>query len=66
MKLSQGRFRLGIMKKFFTERVDRHWNSLSRDVVTAPSLLNFEKDLDNAFRHMFFWVVLCEVRSWTG
>ena len=52
MKLCQGRFGLDIMKKFFTERVDRHQNRLSRDVVTAPSLLDFEKDLDNALRHM--------------
>lgn len=28
------------------------WNVLPKEVVTAPSLPEFKKDLDNAFRHM--------------
>ena len=42
---------LDIRTRFFTKRVFGHWNRLPRAVVTAPSLLEFKKLLDNTLRH---------------
>jgi len=52
MKLCEGKFRLGIRKRFFTERVVGHWNRFPREMVTAPSLSEFKEHLDDAFRQM--------------
>ena len=40
-------------KNFFTERVVRHWNRLSREVVESPSLEEFRKHVDMALWDMF-------------
>ncbi|KFV47718.1 hypothetical protein N341_08441, partial [Tyto alba] len=45
-KLKEGKFRLDIRKKFFTVRVVRHWNRLSREAVDAPSLEVFKARLE--------------------
>ncbi|KFW82273.1 hypothetical protein N305_06324, partial [Manacus vitellinus] len=51
-KVVSGEVKLDIRKKFFTQRVVGHWNRLPREAVTAPSLAEFKKHLDNALRHM--------------
>jgi len=44
-KRRQGRFRLDIRRKFFTQRVVTHWNRLAKEVVDAPSLDAFKARL---------------------
>ncbi|KFW07013.1 hypothetical protein N326_08101, partial [Eurypyga helias] len=51
-KLKVGRFRLDIRKKFFTERVVRHWHRLPREVVDAPSLEVFKARLHEALSNL--------------
>jgi len=45
LKLRQGRFRLDIRRKCFTQRVVMHWNRLLKEVVDALSLEAFKARL---------------------
>jgi len=56
-KLKEGRFRLGIRKKFFTVRVVRHWHGLPREAVAAPSLAVFKPRMDEALSTLVWWKV---------
>jgi len=51
-KLQEGRFRLDIRKKFFTMRVVKHWNRLSREAVADSSLEMFKARLDGALSNL--------------
>ena len=55
-KLSQGRFRLDIERKFLTQRVMTHWNRLPKEAVDAPSLEAFKARLDVALGSLVWWL----------
>ena len=60
-KLRQGRFRLDIRKKFFTQRVVTHWNRLPKEVVYAPSLEAFKARLDVALGSLVWWLATLHI-----
>jgi len=51
-KLKEGRFSLDRRKKFFTMRVRKHWKTLTREMVDAPSLETFKARLDGALSNL--------------
>src|SRR5699024_522430 len=61
LKLRQGRFRLDIRRKFFTQRVVTHWNRLPKGVVDAPSLKAFKARLDVALGSLVWCLVTLHI-----
>ena len=53
-KLKEGRFRLDIRKKSYSEvySVVRHWNRLPRRVVDVPSVETFKIRMDGALSNL--------------
>jgi len=47
-KLKEGRLQLDVRKKFFTERMVRHWNRFPREAVGVPSLEALKARLNGA------------------
>ncbi|KAF4791521.1 hypothetical protein TURU_129816 [Turdus rufiventris] len=52
LKLCQGKYRLDIREKFFTERIIKYWNALPGDVMDSSSLDVFKRRLDVALGAM--------------
>ena len=61
LKLREGRLRLDIRKKFFTQRVVTHWNRLPKEAVDAPSLETFKARLDVALGSLVWWLVTLHI-----
>jgi len=55
--MKESRFRLDLRKKFFTVRVVRHWNRLSREFVDAPYLQAFKARLGGVLSNLVYWKV---------
>ena len=51
-KLKEGKFRLGVKRRFFTVRLLRHWNWLPSEAVSPPSLETLKVRLDRALSNL--------------
>ena len=48
-------------RKFFAQRVVRHWNRLPKEVVGAPSLEAFKARLDVALGSLVCWLATLHI-----
>ena len=60
-KIKEGRIRLDVRKKFFTQRVVRHWRRVPREAVDAPSLEALKARLDGILESLIWQVVSLSV-----
>ena len=60
-KIKEGRIRLDVRKKFFTQRVVRHWRRVPREAVYAPSLEALKARLDGILESLIWQVVSLSV-----
>lgn len=51
-KLREGRVRLSIRKKFITQRVVKHWNSLPTEAGIVPFLEVFKTSLNGVLSNL--------------
>ena len=55
-KIKEGKFRLDVRKKLFTQRVIRPWHRLPRAALDAPSLEVLKGRLDGVLGSLIWWV----------
>ena len=65
-KLRQGRFRLDVRRKVFTQRVVTHCNRLPKEAVDAPSLEAFKARLDVALGSLVWWLATLHIAGGVG
>jgi len=61
LKRRQRRFMLDIRRKFFTQRVVKHWNRVPKEAVGVPSLEAFKSRLDVALGSLVWWLVTLRI-----
>jgi len=52
---------LDIKRKFFTQRVVKHWNRLPKEAVDAPSLEASKARLDVALGSLVWWLATLHI-----
>ena len=62
-KIREGRFRIDDRKKFFSQRVVRHWHKLPREAVDVSSLELFRIRLDGVLGNLICWVSTLPTRE---
>ena len=58
LKLKEARFQLNIKKNLLSVRAVPQWNKLPQELVSAPTLEAFKKNLDNHLAAML-WLYFC-------